>query len=186
MDEFDTYGGKDGLSEEMRGILNSGHTRASAYVIRLVPVGNSDFESRQFSTFAAIVTAKIGGLPPTLRDRSIPVSMKRKLTSDKVERLGGKHKKRNRDRLQGLARQIMRWAQDNRALIAQAAPALPESLDDRASDNWAPLLAIADAIGAGWPALARAAAIGLSGADATESENLGVTAWRSAHFVRGG
>jgi hypothetical protein len=41
------------------------------------------------------------------------------------------------------------------------ATALPE-LDDRANDNWEPLLAIADCAGGDWPDRARAAAISLS------------------------
>ena len=48
-------------------------------------------------------------------------------------------------------------------------PSLPEQLNDRAADNWHPLLAIADLAGGDWPALARRAALALStDADATD------------------
>jgi len=40
---------------------------------------------------------------------------------------------------------------------------LPGALDDRASDNWRPLLALADAAGGKWPSRAIAAALALSG-----------------------
>ena len=39
----------------------------------------------------------------------------------------------------------------------------PDALDDRASDNWRPLIALADTAGGKWPGRARAAALALSG-----------------------
>lgn len=41
----------------------------------------------------------------------------------------------------------------------------PQALNDRAADNWRHLLAIADALGGGWPQIGREAAVGLSGAE---------------------
>jgi Protein of unknown function (DUF3631) len=189
MDEADTYisikrGGNESSGEEIRGILNSGHDRKHAFVIRSVPRGDGAFESRKFSTFCPIVTALIGQLPTTLRDRSISITMRRKLTSEKVEKFGGRHKKRNEAQAQELARRIARWAQNNRDRIAQAEPNLPDSLDDRAADNWTPLLAIADAIGAGWPELARKAALALSGADAAGADgSLGIKLLADIHGI---
>jgi hypothetical protein len=161
MDEMDSFL-KPG-DEELRGILNSGHSRALAFIIRLVPVGQGDFEPRKFSTFTPIVQSLIGELPPTLADRSIAVAMKRKLPKEKVERLGGKNKKVNLDFFERLRRRIARWTADNRNQIAQAAPAIPESLDDRQANNWGVLLPIADAISGEWGELARSAAKQLSG-----------------------
>ena len=57
--------------------------------------------------------------------------------------------------------------------LADADPELPEALHDRAQDNWRALIAIADAAGQGWPGLARAAALTLSGADAAEDDSRG-------------
>jgi putative DNA primase/helicase len=62
-----------------------------------------------------------------------------------------------------VAHRIARWALDNRAKVQSAEPALPGALDDRASDNWRPLIALADAAGGKWPGRARAAAVALSG-----------------------
>ena len=110
--------------------------------------------------------------------------MRRKLTSEKVEKFGGRHKKRNEAQAQELARRIARWAQNNRDRIAQAEPNLPDSLDDRAADNWTPLLTIADAIGAGWPELARKAALALSGADAAGANgSLGIKLLADIHGI---
>ena len=57
-------------SDELRGVLNSGHTRDSAFVIRTV---GEDHEPRRFSTWGAKAIALIGKLPDTLADRSIEV-----------------------------------------------------------------------------------------------------------------
>lgn len=61
-----------------------------------------------------------------------------------------------------LRRQAKRWAEDNVETLKQKRPALPDALNDRAQDNWEPLLAIADVASGGWPALARNAALALT------------------------
>jgi putative DNA primase/helicase len=145
------------LSEEMRGILNSGHTPATASVIRTV---GDDHEPRCFSTWCPKAIALIGKLPPTVEDRSIIVPMRRKSPKEKVERL-------RIDRLHEfhpLRRRVARWALDNLEALRQADPEVPESLNDRAQDNWRPLLAIADRCGGAWPDDARWASRVLGGA----------------------
>lgn len=52
-------------------------------------------------------------------------------------------------------------------------PELPDALNDRAQDNWEPLLAVADIAGDSWPRLARQAAIKISG-DHEQSQSIGV------------
>ena len=146
VDEADTF-----LSEadELRGVLNSGH-RKGGQVVRTV---GDDHEPRAFSTFAAVTIAIIGNLPDTLADRSVTVDLKRRMPSEKVasfrfDRVG---------HLDVLARQAARWAQDHAGTIAAADPEMP-GIHNREADNWAPLLAIADAAGGAWPERARAAA----------------------------
>jgi hypothetical protein len=62
-------------NDEIRGILDSGHTRDTANVIRLV---GDKHEPKEFSTWSPKAIAAIGKLSGTLRDRSIDVPMKRK------------------------------------------------------------------------------------------------------------
>jgi hypothetical protein len=69
-----------------------------------------------------------------------------------------------------LASEAARWANDNRERLASADPVIQEGLNDRAADNWGPLLAIADAAGGHWPDIARRTAVQLSGPDDTEAE----------------
>ncbi len=52
---------------------------------------------------------------------------------------------------------------------------MPAELHDRAADNWRPLLAIADAVGGGWPERARWAAVALTRASGEETEAPGIT-----------
>lgn len=134
-------------NEELRGILNSGHTRDLAYVVRNT---GDEHEPRQFSTWAPKALALIGKLPPTLHDRAIVVELARKTPGELVERLAG---------FDGadLRRRCLRWAKDNAETVRAADPCIPPGTHDRAADNWAPLLAIADAAGGDWPARARQA-----------------------------
>ncbi len=166
IDEADSFA-RD--NDELRGILNSGHTRASAFVVRLVSVGD-DFEPRQFSTYTAMAIARIGHLPGTLEDREITIPLRRRLPSEKILRLRREHTAPLRE----IARRCARFAADHAEAVKGADPAEPSELDDRAADNWRALLAVADAAGGHWPAKARGAALMLSGAQARPDGSIGV------------
>jgi len=142
-------------SDEARGIINSGHTRQSAYVMRLV---GDQHEPKQFNTWGAKVICGIGKQAPTLMDRSIILELRRKLSHEKVERL--RHASEEPFNL--IKSKLARFAEDVGAIIEASRPVLPETLSDRAQDNWEPLLAIADQAGGHWPQTARAAALKIS------------------------
>lgn len=146
IDEADTFL-KD--NEELRGIINSGHTRPTAFVVR---VEGEDNEPRTFSTWAPKAIALIGRLPATLHDRAIGVPMRRKLPGERVEKL-----REDRLNLDDLRRKCQRWALDHIDALRGHDPVMPGGLNDRAADNWRPLLAIADLAGGDWPKLARTA-----------------------------
>ncbi|MGH6673880.1 MAG: DUF3631 domain-containing protein [Xanthobacteraceae bacterium] len=161
IDEADTFlQGKD----DLRGILNSGHRRSSAYVTRVV---GDAYEPCAFSTWAATAIAMIGRLPDTLENRSIAVRMRRRRPDEAVERLRA-------DRcpeLDVLGRKAARWAADNIEGLRSADPDVPACLQNRAADNWRPLIAIADAAGGDWPARVRQIAEHAAGAaDAAQSD----------------
>jgi uncharacterized protein DUF3631 len=140
----------------LRGIINSGHTRATAFVVR-----TAGHEARLFSTWGARMIALIGRLPATLEDRAIVLPMRRRAPGESVDRI--RHD-RLRHECAPLRRRIARWVADHLPALRAADPALPEDLDDRRADNWRPLLAIADEAGGAWPDLARTAARELAGA----------------------
>ena len=153
VDEADTF---LRMNEELRGILNGGHTRRGAVVIRTV---GDDHEPRAFHTWAPKAIALIGALPPTLEDRSIAISMRRRMATERIESL-------RIDRLvelESLRRQASRWARDNMESLRAADPGIPPGLNDRAADNLRPLLAIADLAGGRWPERARQVALLVSG-----------------------
>lgn len=166
VDEADTF---LAAQDELRGVLNAGHDRHSAVVPRCV---GDDFEPKVFRVFGAVAIAAIRKLPDTLMDRSIVIEMKRKAPGERLQKL----RRRQREALAALPRRCARWAADNVKALSEREPDLPDSLDDRAADNWEPLLAIADQAGGPWAARSRATALLLSGsrADAVETGDNGV------------
>ena len=165
IDEADTFLMDN---EELRGVINSGHRRDTAKVVRTAGV---DYDPRVFSTWAAKAIAQIGKPPATVEDRAIVVPMKRKSRREQVERF--RPEKRAHE-LEILRQQVARWAADNIDFLRDADPHIPRELQDRAADNWHPLLAIADAAGGPWPDLARRHALLLSGSDRAEENSNGV------------
>jgi hypothetical protein len=67
VDEADTFLAE---REELRGILNSGHDRKGAQIMRCV---GEQLEVRCFNTWAPVAIAAIGTIPETLHDRSVVV-----------------------------------------------------------------------------------------------------------------
>lgn len=170
IDEMDTF---IEANEELRGILNSGHTRDAANIIRC---DGDDHEPKRFSTWAAMAFAHIGSIPDTLEDRSVRLPMRRKLTSERVESLRqtGLAAEVLHEELSAVRCQIARWVMDFSAVIASANPLPVAGLSDRAVDNWMPLLSIAEALGGTWPEQARKAAEALSGHSTTDNESIKV------------
>jgi putative DNA primase/helicase len=164
IDEADTFV-KD--NEELRGILDSGHTKVAAQIIRNVEV-SGEHKPRRFSTWAPKAIATIRKLADTLEDRSVTVTLQRKPRDAKVERL----RRRDTEEFKKLRSHAAKWAADNFDKLLDPDPAVPEVLNDRAADNWRPLLAIADLAGGTWPEDARRAARSLSGEEEDGAVNV--------------
>ena len=152
IDEVDAF---LNTSEDHRALLNEGH-HCKGQVIRTV---GDQHEVRGFKVWAATVIAGIGRVPETVLDRSITIHMRKRTSSEPIERLRSNHT----EHLTELARKAARWTADNRIRLQVADPDLPDVLADRTHDNWRPLVAIADAIGAEWGRKARDAAVHLNG-----------------------
>lgn len=161
IDEGDTFLREN---EELRGIINSGHTRDTAFVLRTV---GDDHEPAQFNTFAAKAIAMIGKPPATIMDRMVAVWLRRKLNTEKVPRLPPAAV------FTAIRSRLARFAADNLGPLHTAEPELPECLNDRQADGWRPLLAIADLGGDVWSLGARHAAKMLSGAEQAVHESYG-------------
>jgi hypothetical protein len=162
IDEADTF--LQG-NHELRGILNSGYTRNTAFVVRVAsaptphrqpnPSALSGSALARFSCWCPKVLATIGHLPDTLEDRCIVLRMQRKTPKEKCERL------RDLDP-HPFMRQCLRFVHDHASAITQAQPPIPPGLNDRAADIWEPLLVLADLASSHWPSTARDAALALS------------------------
>ncbi len=153
IDEADAFM-KD--NEELRGIINSGHTRDSAYVIRTV---GDNFVPTKFNTWGAKAIAGIGHVADTLMDRAVILELRRKLPHESVDRL----RYAEPELFVNLRSKLARFSNDYAEQVRQARPPLPGSLNDRAQDNWEPLLAIAMVAGGNWLEIGTAAALKLTG-----------------------
>lgn len=159
VDEVETVLTKE--NEELRGLINAGHTRDSAYVWRSVSKGD-DFEPRRFSVWGMKAIAGINAdrLAETVTSRSIVINLRKKLPHEKVDRL--------RNAMPGLfdtlKAKLARFASDYSEQVRDARPTLPDSLGDRAQDNWEPLLAVAECAGPVWVERTTRAALKLCGA----------------------
>ena len=160
IDEMDALmAGDREMSQALRGLMNAGFNRALATVTMNVKTADGGYEPREFSCWTPLALAGIGDVPETVRDRSIEIEMKRKLTTEPVRRL----RRRDGADLDEIARKLARWSQDNSDILRTIEPKVPEGLNDRAADAWEPLIALADLVGSDWPNRARAAALALSG-----------------------
>jgi putative DNA primase/helicase len=179
IDEADTFlPGND----QLRGILNAGYKKKTAYVWRAVNESTSTGPAtlsptlslgpasqpsslnsqqgsglRHFSTWCPKAIAQIGRLPDTLADRCILIHMTKKPGSQRCERL-----KALESQAPDIREACARFISEHSTQIEQAEPMVPTELSDRAAEIWEPLLVLADIAGGDWPKLAREAAVALS------------------------
>jgi len=137
IDEADTFL-KD--NDELRGIVNSGHSKDTAFVIKCDGDQN---EPKKFSTWTPKALALIGDLPDTIKDRSIVISMRRRLPDEAVSKMPLSAT----DQFLDIRRKCKRWAADNFGQLTKYTPTLPSHNNDREIDNWTPLFSIAGICG---------------------------------------
>ena len=157
IDEADTFI-RD--NDELKGLVNAGHTRANAFVGRTVAVGDG-YEPRLFEVWGAKAFAGIAlerHLPDATMSRGIVIVLRRKLPDEKVGRL----RHADSGSFTSTAEKLARFSDDYSEQVRLARPRLPDELSDRAQDNWEPLLAIAECAGPEWLQRAISAALKLS------------------------
>lgn len=141
MDEADTFVANS--TSDMTGIINSGQARSRAFVIRCT---GDDHKPMRYSTWAPMVLASIGELNPTIMDRGIIIQLVRKSDKETVHRLPNELVQRALVPRQ----QLLKWAQDNAATIANKIIEPPAIGNDRAVDNWLPLFTISNQVSKNW------------------------------------
>lgn len=155
IDEADTFIKEN---HEMKGVINAGYLRASAFIGRVV---GDNHEPKQFNVWGAKALAGITldrHLPESTMSRGLVINLRRKMAHETVSLI--RHEPAANFDL--LASKLARFAEDYSEQVEAARPELPDGLNDRSKDNWEPLLAIAGCAGAEWVEQAVAAAIELS------------------------
>jgi putative DNA primase/helicase len=158
IDEVDTFINDD---KEMRGILNAGHSLEHSKVLRCV---GDDNKPVAFNAYGAKAISGIGKIPGTLIDRSISLTLRRKMKNESKKRL----RELPIDVTKTIQSQLARWSDDNMLAVKAAKPVLPPHINDRAQDNWEILLKIALVLGDDWLEQAYKACIEISGLETEE------------------
>lgn len=162
IDEADTF---FRANDDLKGLVNAGHTRSNAFVLRTV---GDNHEPRRFSVWGAKALAGINlqkHLPEATMSRAIVFNLRRKLPHESVERL--RHAEPGM--FAEITSKLARFAEDYAGRVRLARPHLPDALSDRDQDNWEPLLAIAECAGPEWVQRATEAALKLSGSNASNT-----------------
>ena len=180
LDESDAaFKGDREYAETLRGVLNAGFRRGGAASLCVGQGAGITYED--FPVFSPKAIAGIGKLPDTVADRSIPIELRRRKASERVERF--RLRKVGPEALP-IRQDIAAWAVAHLDALTAAEPVLPDELDDRAQDIMEPLFAIADVAGGEWPDRARAAAVTLlAGEEREDSESLGVRLLREIRDI---
>ncbi|HUA66652.1 MAG TPA: DUF3631 domain-containing protein, partial [Alphaproteobacteria bacterium] len=167
IDEADTFLAG---SSAIRGIINSGNTWRTAYVLRLSKSKQNRKKSadsssplpeitdsglERYSCWCPKVIAMIGKVPDTIADRSIVVPMVRKFPTEKRAPLA----MLNSDDIKA---KCARFALDHRQHIGQCEKIHGDGLNDRAADTFDPLYVIARLAGQEWEEKLHAAALALA------------------------
>ncbi|WP_199508363.1 MULTISPECIES: DUF3631 domain-containing protein [Psychrobacter] len=158
IDEVDTFLNDD---EGIRGVLNAGHSRDGSNITRCF---GDDHQLITFNVYSAKAISGIGKIPDTLIDRSISLTLRRKMKNETKKRV----RDLSVDTTNKIQSQLARWSNDNMAAVKAAKPVLPTYINDRAQDNWEILLKIAMILGDDWLEKAHNACIEISGIESDE------------------
>ncbi len=154
---------------KLNGILNSGHTKRTARVLRTVEV-KGELLPAHFSTWAPMAIAGIGGQRDTLVSRSIVIGLRRRLPAETVARMPVDLF----ERMLRLRRRAARWAADHRLTLGAMEGEPGQCGDDRRRDNWTPLHRIAEALDGPWPERIAAAYLAHGAGEDDDAEPAGI------------
>lgn len=166
-DEADTYiyG-----NEDMRNVLNNGHSKDGSLVMRCEGDRN---DVRLFDAYGAMVIGQIGVPPDTVLDRSIPILMKRKKPTEKTLPFLSEDEDTMKE-CREIQSKLLRWTTDYASDLAKAAMQLPDFLHNRNEDKWRPLFAIAELAGDPWKCRVEQAARRAVSLDCSDNAELAV------------
>ena len=160
IDEADTF--IAGRNDELIGIINSGHTKRTASVVR---IEGKDFTPKKFSTWSPMAFASIKGLAGTIMDRSIVIQLRRRTMAETVARIPVDFWEDS----ELIRQKLVRWGLDNFNDLKANHIEPPIIQNDRAISNWLPLFTIAHAVGGEWPEKVNASYLLLNNQEDEES-----------------
>jgi len=160
IDEADTF--IAGRNDDLIGIINSGHNRRTASVIRTV---GEDHSTKKFSTWSPMAFASIKGLPGTIMDRSIVIQLRRRTSTETVARIPVDFWEDS----ELIRQKLVRWGFDNFNNLKANHIEPPIIQNDRAISNWLPLFTIAHSVGGEWPEKVNASYLILNNQEDEES-----------------
>jgi putative DNA primase/helicase len=154
LDEADQYLRRAG--NQLVVVLNAGHSRIAPKVMRVIGGKEQSFTAFGFKCIAAIED-----LPPTVMDRAIVITLVRKLVTEKVD----SYTPSENDDVGALRAQIEAFTFDYWDQMKATKPRTLNLSNDRAAQNWGPLLAVASCAGSAWIKNAAEAAVALTPSD---------------------
>jgi hypothetical protein len=168
LDEVDTItGGNKEMGEAVRGILDAGFKRGGVFL----KCDGKDNEVRSFDVFGPKCFAGIGAMADTIESRSIPIEMRRKLRSERVER----YRARVVAQLAApIKAELEQWGAGVTAQLKTIVPTPIDALSDRANDVVEILLAIAQLAGGDWLQRLNAALLRVYGSAVADDTSTGV------------
>ena len=168
-DELDTtFKGDKEAAQAIRQVLNAG-AKYNGTIARLV---GENHMPKDFSVFCPKALAGIGNLPPTVSSRALPITLARKLPSERVEYLD--HDSLDiKSKAAELRKRLSDWT-ERVASNFKVPPEFPDTLSDRQKDGARILLAIADTAGGKWPSLARTVLCEIYGTRPSDDVSIGV------------
>ena len=164
IDETDTiFGarGSAGAKRQLRGILNSGY-KAGAKMSRR---SKNDFV--EDVVYCPVIFAGAANLPDSLMSRSIVWHMKPRRPEQRIESW---FPRMHAPEGQAIGEALGQWCGTVAREVSTSWPDLPEGIEDRASEIWWPLIAIADAAGGEWPRKIRESARAMVLREAAEAK----------------
>jgi hypothetical protein len=167
LDEVEVLNGKNKSESALTllAILNAGH-RMGATILRCVGPTNN---LKHFPVYGPKAFAVIGGLPDTLTDRSIVVTMQRRTVGQHVERFLAARAKKD---VKAVCDALADFAKSDHEGVEQAYHQLLDDdlkfLTDRETDLWLPLFALCSVAAPGRVVELKECAIALSAAKAEE------------------
>lgn len=142
------------MTRDFRAVLDSGHRRRDAYVLRVTGAGVGEYSS-WFPKALALIDRPSSPLPDSIRDRCILIKMERMKPGESKPKLP---RHQTVAELEGLQTRVMEWVRDHYTELfelAQGPILADDELHDRAKDCWHPLMCIARLAGGAWETHAR-------------------------------